>query len=220
MSPAYLGVGYIIGPRLAALNFAGGVLAWGLLVPLLDLLDWPYAAAPHARRANRRVLETAGQSPSTIPSCGRLRWAACWSAPRYTLFKMRKQLVAGMGRAVSDLKKSAEAHAATSRTERDLSANVVFAGVAVVFLAMIALYYWFISSAGNLLVAKVIAGALVAAGVMIVLGFFFAAVSGNLVGMIGSSNNPVSGLTLCTLVVAALLMVALGVSGAAVWRRC
>ena len=44
-------------------------------------------------------------------------------------------------------------------------------------------------------------------------GFFFAAVSGNLVGMIGSSNNPVSGLTLCTLVVAALLMVALGVSG-------
>jgi len=53
----------------------------------------------------------------------------------------------------------------------------------------------------------------VAAAVMIVLGFFFAAVSGNLVGMIGSSNNPVSGLTLCTLVVAALLMVAMGVSG-------
>ena len=48
---------------------------------------------------------------------------------------------------------------------------------------------------------------------MIVVGFFFAAVSGNLVGMIGSSNNPVSGLTLCTLVIAALLMVALGVSG-------
>ena len=56
-------------------------------------------------------------------------------------------------------------------------------------------------------------GAVVAAVVMIVLGFFFAAVSGNLCGMIGSSNNPVSGLTLCTLVVAALLMVALGVGG-------
>ncbi len=78
---------------------------------------------------------------------------------------------------------------------------------------MIALYYCFISSAGNLSSSKVIAGALVAAGVMLVLGFFFAAVSGNLVGLIGSSNNPVSGLTLCTLVVAALLMVALGVSG-------
>ena len=78
---------------------------------------------------------------------------------------------------------------------------------------MIALYYFFIGSAGNLTSSKVISGAVVAALVMIVLGFFFAAVSGNLVGMIGSSNNPVSGLTLCTLVIAALLMVALGVSG-------
>ena len=78
---------------------------------------------------------------------------------------------------------------------------------------MIALYYFFIGHAGNLAGSKVIAGAVVAALVMIVLGFFFAAVSGNLVGMIGSSNNPVSGLTLCTLVIAALLMVALGVSG-------
>ena len=87
-------------------------------------------------------------------------------------------------------------------------------GVGVVFLAMIALYYFFIGSAGNLTSSKVITGAVVAALVMMVVGFFFAAVSGNLVGMIGSSNNPVSGLTLCTLVIAALLMVALGVSGA------
>jgi putative OPT family oligopeptide transporter len=69
---------------------------------------------------------------------------------------------------------------------------------------MIALYFYF---------TGVIGGALLAAVVMIVLGFFFAAVSGNLVGMIGSSNNPISGLTLCTLIVAALLMVAIGVSG-------
>jgi putative OPT family oligopeptide transporter len=77
---------------------------------------------------------------------------------------------------------------------------------------MVGLYYHFIS-AGNLSGATVLTGAVVAALVMVVLGFFFAAVSGNLVGMIGSSNNPISGLTLCTLVVAALLMVALGVSG-------
>jgi putative OPT family oligopeptide transporter len=69
------------------------------------------------------------------------------------------------------------------------------------------------SGAGNLSASKILSGSLVAAGVMIIVGFFFAAVSGNLVGMIGSSNNPVSGLTLCTLVIAALLMVALGVSG-------
>jgi putative OPT family oligopeptide transporter len=69
------------------------------------------------------------------------------------------------------------------------------------------------SNAGNLTGSKIISGSLVAAGVMVIIGFFFAAVSGNLVGMIGSSNNPVSGLTLCTLLIAALLMVALGVSG-------
>ena len=130
----------------------------------------------------------------------------------YTLFRMRKQLGAGMARAVSDLKKSAEAHSATSRTERDLTREAVFAGIGVVFLAMVALYYCFISS-GKPSSSTVMTGAIVAALVMVVLGFFFAAVSGNLVGMIGSSNNPVSGLTLCTLVVAALLMVALGVSG-------
>ena len=211
VSPAYLGVGYIIGPRLAALNFAGGVLAWGLLVPLLTYMMGPAI--------------TASLPAGTAPSWGTLAGSVYFSIVRpiavggmlvgacYTLFRMRKQLAAGLKRAVSDLKKSAEAHAATDRTDRDLSMKVVFLGVTVVFVAMLGLYYYFIAGAHNLTGGKVIAGAVVAAAVMVVLGFFFAAVSGNLVGMIGSSNNPVSGLTLCTLVVAALLMVALGVAG-------
>jgi putative OPT family oligopeptide transporter len=94
-----------------------------------------------------------------------------------------------------------------------LPSKVIFAGIGVVFVAMIVLYHYFISGAGGLTGAQVLSGSLVAAGVMIIVGFFFAAVSGNLVGMIGSSNNPVSGLTLCTLVIAALLMVAMGVKG-------
>jgi putative OPT family oligopeptide transporter len=211
VSPAYLGVGYIIGPRLAALNFAGGVLAWGLLVPLLSFTVGPYIQAnqPAGQTLPWPLLAQAIYYSIVRPIAvgGMLVGAS------YTLFKMRKQLAIGMGRAVSDLKKSAAAHAASNRTERDLPAKAVFAGIGVVFVAMIALYYYFISGAGNLPASKVIAGALVAAGVMIILGFFFAAVSGNLVGLIGSSNNPVSGLTLCTLVIAALLMVALGVSG-------
>jgi len=212
VSPAYLGVGYIIGPRLAALNFAGGVLAWGLMVPLLVYFLGP----------NLPPMEPGGSAAAYWSG---IAFAVWFSIVRpiavggmlvgagFTLFRMRKQLIAGMKRAVSDLKKSAEAHQATDRTERDLNAKVVFLGVGLVFLAMIALYYYFIAGAGNLTGSKIIAGAVVAAAVMIVLGFFFAAVSGNLVGMIGSSNNPVSGLTLCTLVVAALLMVVLGVSG-------
>jgi len=211
ISPAYLGVGYIIGPRLAALNFAGGVLAWGLLVPLLTFTIGPYiqAAQPAGQTLAWPLLAGAIYYSIVRPIAvgGMLVGAS------YTLFKMRKQLGAGMARAVSDLKKSAAAHEATNRTDRDLPSKAVFAGIGVVFLAMIALYYYFIGGAGNLSSSQVITASVVAALVMIVLGFFFAAVSGNLVGLIGSSNNPVSGLTLCTLVIAALLMVALGVSG-------
>jgi putative OPT family oligopeptide transporter len=212
ISPAYFGVGYIIGPRLAALNFAGGVLAWGLLVPLLTYVMGPSIAAT--------------LPAGTVPKWGLVAGAVYFSIVRpiavggmlvgagFTLFRMRKQLMLGLRRAVSDLKKTAEAHEATGRTERDLNMKVVFAGVGVVFLAMIALYYFFIAGAHNLSTGRIVAGAVVAAAVMVVLGFLFAAVSGNLVGMIGSSNNPVSGLTLCTLVVSALLMVVLGVAGA------
>jgi len=211
VSPAYLGVGYIIGPRLAALNFAGGVLAWGLLVPLLTFTLGPYLQAA----------QTTGQPIPWSLLAGAIYFSivrpiavgGMLVGATYTLFKMRRQLAAGIGRAVSDLKKSAAAHTATNRTERDLPSKAVFAGVAGVFVAMIVLYYYFISSAGSLSGSQVITGAVVAAVVMVIVGFFFAAVSGNLVGMIGSSNNPVSGLTLCTLVIAALLMVALGVSG-------
>src|SRR5215471_5283130 len=212
ISPAYLGVGFIIGPRLAALNFAGGVLAWGLLVPLLTFLVGPYiqAAQPAGQTIAWPLLAGAIYYSVVRP----IAVGGMLVGATYTLFKMRKQLAVGMGRAISDLKKSAAAHEATDRTERDLPAKAVFAGVGLVFIAMILLYHYFIASAGAFSSTKVLTGALVAAGVMIVIGFFFAAVSGNLVGMIGSSNNPVSGLTLCTLVIAALLMVALGVSGA------
>ena len=212
ISPAYIGVGYIIGPRLAALNFAGGVLAWGLLVPLLTYLMGP-------------------QMLATLPAGSNMGWgtlsgAVYFSIVRpiavggmlvgagFTLFRMRKQLGVGMSRAITDLKKSAAAREVTERHERDLNIKAVFLGVVLVFTAMIAIYYYFIAGAGNLTASKIVGGAIGAAVVMIILGFFFAAVSGNLVGMIGSSNNPISGLTLCTLVVAALLMVGLGVAGA------
>jgi putative OPT family oligopeptide transporter len=211
ISPAYLGVGYIIGPRLAGLLFAGGVLAWGLLVPLLTFTVGPYiqVAQPQGQTLSWTLLAGAIYYSIVRP----IAVGGMLVGATYTLFRMRKQLAVGMGRAMSDLRKSAAVHAATNRTERDLPAKTIFAGVAVVFIAMIFLYHHFISGAGALSSSKILSGALVGAGVMVIVGFFFAAVSGNLVGMIGSSNNPVSGLTLCTLVIAALLMVALGVSG-------
>jgi putative OPT family oligopeptide transporter len=122
----------------------------------------------------------------------------------YTLFRMRKSLMLGIRRSIADLKKSGAQVQAADRTERDLGSKTVFLGLGATLICMIALYSYF---AGSL------PGGVVAAIVMIVLGFFFAAVSGNLVGMIGSSNNPISGLTLSTLIIAALLMVGVGVSG-------
>ena len=202
ISPAYLGVGYIIGPRLGALNFAGGVFAWGLLVPLLSFFLGPQLAPyVHGESGWADVAGSTWYNVVRPIAVGGMMVGAS-----FTLFRMRKNLGIGMKRAVADLRKSAAAHAATSRTQRDLSSKTVFAGLGVVFVCMIALYYYF---------AGAIGAAVVAALVMIVLGFFFAAVSGNLVGMIGSSNNPVSGLTLCTLVIAALLMIGMGLHGTA-----
>jgi len=206
VSPAYLGVGYIIGPRLASLNFAGGVIAWGLLVPLILFLGGPTFVAqflPAGAMPDNTFW--AGQADSVWKyivkpiAVGGMLVGAC-----YTLFRMRKSLASGMSRAVSDLKKSAAAHAGTARTDRDLNGKVVFGGLGVVFICMIVLYTSY---------AGVLRGGILAAIVMLIIGFFFAAVSGNLVGLIGSSNNPISGLTLATLVIAALLMVIIGVSG-------
>ncbi len=208
ISPAYLGVGYIIGPRLASLNFAGGVIAWGLLVPLILFLGGPnfvaqFAPAGHVMTPDNSFwADQAGAVWSFIVrpiAVGGMLVGAC-----YTLFRMRKSLGSGMARAVSDLKKSAAAHASTARTERDLNAKFVFAGMFVVLISMVFLYKSY---------AAAWVPGIVAAVVMIIVGFFFAAVSGNLVGLIGSSNNPISGLTLAALVIAAILMVLMGVSG-------
>lgn len=197
ISPAYLGVGFIIGPRLASLNFSGGVLAWGLLIPLLA-----YFVGPQLAPSNpdwEKVSDAVWKSIVRPIAVGGMLVGAS-----FTLFRMRKSLAGGMRRAIADLKKGAQAQAATSRIDRDLSAKTVFLGLGATLICMVLLYTYF---------AGIFSGGAVAALVMIVLGFFFAAVSGNLVGLIGSSNNPISGLTLSTLIVAALLMVAVGASG-------
>ena len=201
-SPAYLGVGYIIGPELASLNFAGGLLAWGLFVPLLIFVlgpelgpqftgpegtDWP-GLAGHLWRYTVRPIAVGGMLVGAM----------------YTLWRMHDKLILGIKRGVADVKKSAAAHEATDRTDRDISFKVLLTGIILIFLLMIALYFYF---------TKALPAAFLAAVVMILTGFFFAAVSGNLVGMIGTSNNPVSGLTLATTIVAALTMVIIGVKG-------
>lgn len=202
VSPAYLGVGYIIGLRLASLQFAGGVIAWGLLVPMLVYFLGPqlrnYLPADTPDNWSAMVLAVWRFIVRPIAVGGMLVGAA------YTLYNMRKSLTAGLGKAFADLKQTADDRAKLSRTEQYMSSRVVLGLIAVMFVLMCFLYIH---------ISGLVWPAVLAAAIMIVVGFFFATVSGNLVGFIGSSNNPISGLTLSTLLIAALLMVSLGVSG-------
>jgi putative OPT family oligopeptide transporter len=203
VSPAYIGVGYIIGPELAALQFSGSVLAWGMMVPLLIFFLGPQLQnflPPGSTDASWIGLANAIWRYIVRPiAVGGMMVGAA-----YTLFRMRKGLFDGLCRAISDLKVTAAQMQQTSRTEQYMSSKVVFSLIGVMFLAMIALYIYLSGQA---------LGGIVAAIIMIIIAFFFATVSGYLVGMIGSTNNPISGLTLTTLIISALLMFSLGVSG-------
>jgi putative OPT family oligopeptide transporter len=202
VSPAYLGVGYIIGLRLAAIQFSGGVLAWGLMVPLLMFFLGPQLKQylPADTPDNWAALAAAVWRFIVRPIAvgGMLVGAA------YTLYRMRESLTAGLKKAFSDLRQTAADQANLARTERYMSSKAVFGLIALMFVLMCFLYIH---------ISGLVWPAVLAAVVMIIVGFFFATVSGSLVGMIGSSNNPISGLTLSTLIIAALLMVSLGVSG-------
>jgi putative OPT family oligopeptide transporter len=203
VSPAYIGVGYIIGPELAALNFSGSVVAWGLLIPLLIYFLGPQLQAfLPANATNEDWLGQANLVWRFIVrpiAVGGMMVGTC-----FTLFRMRKNLTAGLGKAFSELRGGSVAPETVGRTERYMSSKAVFGMIGVTFAAMCVLYVY---------LSGLISGGIAAAIVMLIVGFFFATVSGYLVGVIGSSNNPISGLTLSTLVIAALLMVSMGVSG-------
>jgi OPT family oligopeptide transporter len=223
ISPAYMGVGYIIGPKLGALNFSGGIIAWGLLAPIIYyfiapsidtqfLSDWAgilMAKDPKLGLddAITRVSDSSFQITQVWRfivrpiAIGGMLMGAC-----FTLFKMRKSLGAGISRAIGDLKKAAGSSSTeTSRIDKDIPFSWIIIGILGVAILTFIITF-FIFKAGLLV-------SIVAATVLIILAFLFGAVSGYLVGIMGSSNNPISGLTLTALVVTALILAALGVSG-------
>jgi putative OPT family oligopeptide transporter len=201
VSPAYIGVGYILGPSVAALNFAGSLFAWGFMVPVLIYFLGPQLTTYLPPGAP--VDSWAGMTVSVWRFIVRpIAVGGMLVGAGFTMFRMREKIGAGLARAVRELK-AGDMVAQAVRTERYMASKTVFLLIGITFIAMAALYVSF---------AGVRAG-LIAALVMLIAGFFFCVVSGYLVGMIGSTNNPISGITLSTLIVAALLMVALGVSG-------
>jgi putative OPT family oligopeptide transporter len=210
INPALLGVGFIIGPRLSSIAFAGGVFAWGLLVPLLCYFTGPSTLS---QWLNLPPAGAAEGDPLTWTMLTEQVWlfmvrpiavGGMLVGVVYTLFSMREQLLGGLARAVRDITKIKVGEGAESRLDKDLNFKYIFMGIGILIVAMAALYIYF---------TKSVTGSIVSALVMATAGFFFAAVAGYLVGLIGSSNNPISGLTLSTLIVSALLMVAIGVTG-------
>jgi putative OPT family oligopeptide transporter len=201
-SPALMGVGYIIGPRLAAINFCGGVLAWMVFIPLSLFLN-PSLGAELA----------VGGAP---PPWSELAFTVWYNQVRpmavgamlvgslYTLWGLRGSISSGFRGAF--VKRSAEQKAAESRLDRDLDMRWILISTAALAIPITVVYHYF---TGDLL------GAAVAAVVMMVTGFLFSGVGGWLVGLVGGSNQPISGLALSTLIVAAVLMVAIGVTGLA-----
>jgi len=206
ITPAYFGVGYIIGPELGSLNFAGGLFAWGLFVPTLIYFLGPTLIDQYlALKAGNEEAAWAAMVVDIWKFIVRpIAVGGMLVGASYTLYKMRKNLIGGVKRGIEDVKKSASASAATRRTQQDLNLKVVGFGILTLLVLMTLLYNGFTGAIGP---------AIVAALVILITGFFFAAVSGNLVGMIGSSNNPLSGLTLTTVIVAALTMVVVGMKG-------
>ena len=199
MSAAFLGVGYIIGPRLAGINFSGGVLAWGLLAPAIAFFLHLNDPAPVASWAD--VITAAWKDYVRLIAIGGMLVGAF-----YTLFKMRTSLVEGITRSLANLGRRDGSGVAIPRTDRDIDIRWAGLAVAAVFLVSLGVFYAFSGS----LAAAVVAGAL-----LLILGFMFAAVSGYLVGIIGVSSNPTSGLTVTVLIAVAFLMVVMGLEGPA-----
>lgn len=200
LSPALIGIGYIIGPKLASINFSGGVLAWWILIPLLLFFD------PDLSR--RIGTEDPAVEAYTIwfnvvrpIAVGTMLIGAA-----NTMFGMRSSLAASLRGAFSASARATQEEAHTERTERDIPVKWVLLSTAALAIPVTLIYYYF---------TQAWLPAILAAVVMMFAGFLLSAVGGYLVGLVGSSNQPLSGLTLSALLIAALLMVAIGVTGIA-----
>jgi putative OPT family oligopeptide transporter len=194
VSPALMGVGFIVGTRVSAVLFAGAVTGWLVLVPLALFLNPSFGSAVGSDLAAEVWLRQV--RPLAV---GTMIVSAF-----YTLYNLRSSLAAGIGKAFRNVGTSTEgAGAAVDRTDADVSFRKTALGVGIAAVATFLLYYYFADSLG---------GALLLTVVMVILGFLFAAVAGYLVGLIGSSNSPISGLTLSALLISAVLMVGVGLT--------
>jgi putative OPT family oligopeptide transporter len=199
ISPEYMGVGYVIGPRIAGVMFAGGVLSWMVLLPLLSILgNYMPGPFPPVPASGLRISE---MSASQLWSAY-IRYTGAGAVLAAGLITLARTIPTIISSFRESMKSFGGGTSQTAiRTERDLPIAVVLGGslALAIFLAVAPA----MPTQGNFLAALL----------LLVFGFFFVTVSSRITGLIGSSSNPISGMTIATLILTCSIFVALGWTG-------
>jgi len=218
ITPEYLGVGYIIGPRIAGVLVAGGVLAWFGLIPLLATLVPPDVIAAQLDKLDlMNPLEASaryGWDPTshTFTNMSEALYrayirqigaGAVAGAGFITLIKTMPTIISSFRDSMGEMR-NRDKTVVVDRTSNDLSIKVVGIGSLALILLMAVLP----SIPGDNILSKLLIGVLV-----IVFGFFFVTVASRIVGIIGSSNSPISGMTIATIMGTALVFIGVGWTG-------
>jgi OPT family oligopeptide transporter len=222
ITPEYMGVGYIIGPKIAGVLVAGGILSWFVFIPLLaSLINPDLIAAQLAKLGYLADITKPGGPGGWDPATHNF---ADWSTAIYrayvrqigagavaaggfiTLVKTIPTIISSFKGSIGSMKGGKVATGDVPRTERDLSIKIVGIGSILLILIIALLPSNFIP--GNSIGSKLLLGLLV-----IIFGAFFVTVSSRIVGLIGSSNNPISGMTIATLMGTCLIFIAVKWTG-------
>ncbi len=203
LSPALLSVGYIVGLNIAVLIFLGGVLNWYVAIPIVAVgSNWPTHTSGDLTGQAMAATDYAYQIWSTKTrylGVGGMLLGGLW-----TIFAMRRSLVRGIVSGLRAYKEVAGESGAIDRTERDMSMKWILVLIVASVVPLFLVYEIFV---------KDFTISLPMAAVMLVAGFIFSAVAGYMAGLVGSSNNPISGVTIATVTVSALLLLVLMGSG-------
>jgi putative OPT family oligopeptide transporter len=205
ISPEYMGVGYVIGPRIAGTMVAGGVLSWLVLLPLMSMMGAaiptpfpPFTPANQLNPATGQPFLFNEMSPGQIWSAY-IRYIGAGAVLAAGLITLARTLPTIIASARDGLKGFGAGGASSAiRTERDIPMVVVLAGTAA--LALFLMVMPGLPTQGNIVVSILI----------VLFGFFFATVSSRITGLIGSSSNPISGMTIATLIITCVIFVGLG----------
>lgn len=204
LSPALLGVGYIIGLNIGVVSLLGSMISWNVAIPLFHaaaLPDHPELAAAIAEACRGASAGECADATAGILWSKQIRYlgvGAMLVGGIWALLSLRHSIVAGVRSGLAAARVGSGS--AIAHTEQDLPMKSVLAGVVLFTLPLWALYQVIVGSLGVSLVMAII---------MIVAGFLFCSVSAYMAGLVGSSNNPVSGITIATLLFSSVVLLAL-----------